>query len=299
MKRKESKSEKRGTATRTQRTLARGFLLALGAAMVMVFAPAQSAQGAAGQQVRAGVRSLIQTDGASAVYDYQDFLSDEEEADLTSRFAAFEKEHGIKMFLMTPGVQQVGGYTDQDSINYIEAFAENTIGTDSIGLLVNMDTRYFYIDIFGDKSINAFTDDKQEQIESAVIECLYTEDIYGAGVAFAKEADRLVDYDPRAGRTVRGGVLSGVIGLIGSLGLVASKSKKHREKAVATDADIYADPASLLLSLNRDNFSHQYITRVARIQNSRGGGFGSGFGGHTTTHTSFGGHSHSGGGGHF
>ena len=59
MKRKESKSEKRGTATRTQRALARGFLLALGAAMVMVFAPAQSAQGAAGQQVRAGQRLFV------------------------------------------------------------------------------------------------------------------------------------------------------------------------------------------------------------------------------------------------
>ena len=237
---------------------------------------------------------------AADVYDFQNLLTPEQEADLAERFAQFREKNGYRIFLLTVGVNETGGYMDQDSIHAIEYFGETTINEPYIGLLINMDTRYFYIDIYGDEPLSDFTDAKQEKIEEAVIERLYTEDIYGAGTSFVQEADYQANYDPRARQLATGGAFSGAVGLIGSLGLVAGKTKKHREKAVAADADIYADPGSLNLALNRDQLSHQYVTRVARIRNNRVGGFGSGFGGgHTTTHGSFSGGSHSGGGGHF
>ena len=167
-----------------------------------------------------------------------------------------------------------------------------------------------------------------DQIEDDVVPELRSNDYYTAVIQFASTADALVkqaryrdehpdepslsdsywdgssDWDdtpsepaPLGTRIARNGVISVILGLI--IGLVSTLIMKSKLKSVHTadNAAGYVVRNSLHLTRENDIFLYRTVNRRPRPKQN------SGSGGHShsdfSTHTSFSGRTHSGGGGHF
>ncbi len=107
------------------------------------------------------------------VTDQQGLLTQEEADQLAEACGEFAKKYDCNIFFVSAGDPQIGeNHTEEDDRTYLENFNEQNFGagSDSIGLLVDMDLRYYYIDIMGDQALQAFTDQKQAKLQEAVEE---------------------------------------------------------------------------------------------------------------------------------
>ncbi len=239
------------------------------------------------------------------VIDTYGLFTDSEITRLEAYCQQFEEETGIRTAIISVDAETVGGERDKDSIRYIEAYADALSEDDFLGLLINMDTRYYYIDVRGNDALRIYTDSRQEELGDAVVDRLSAGDYEAAGQVFLNKAAQQCAYarDNQSYGTIREektGFQAGDLGIAAGLAAVISgiatgiRATRHKERRLATEANRYIVPGTINLHRNRNVFVSQYVTRVpiAEEKDSGGGGF-------TTTHTSSGGSSHSGHGGHF
>ena len=241
------------------------------------------------------------------VIDTYGLFSGSQIADLESACAQFEEQTGIRTAILSVDSGTVGGYSDRDSIRYIEAYADSLQEPDFIGLLINMDARYYYIDVRGDTALRIYTDSRQEQLGNAVVEQLSLGNYASAGRVFLSRAAQLYSYavgNQSYGTIVeeKNGFQAETLGMAAVFGALFSgiftgvRARRHKEKKMATEANRYIVPGTINLHRNRNVFVSQYVTRVPIAKKEDIGGGGGGF---TTTHMSGGGSMHSGHGGHF
>ncbi len=260
----------------------------------------------------------------SRVFDYYDLLTDSEEETLQEVYRQFETENDIIIFLVTADNSVTGGSSDSASSRYLENFNDETFGANAIGLLINMESRYIYVDVAGEEALRVFTDSRQGEILDSVLEELYEEDYQAAGEVFAKKAGEMIyraentsgsgswDGDYGYGELVEEPYMKAHFGIDPVVLAVAAVLAaiitafifytlygKHKEKHEAYSAAGYIVPGTVRMHVNRDVFIRQYITRVPRPQPTENRGGGGGSRPHTTVHHSSGGHMHSGSGRHF
>ena len=243
----------------------------------------------------AGVPVFADTSGSSAyVTDSQELLTREEAYQLAEACGEFAEKYDCNIFFVSAGDQQIGeNHTEEDDQTYLENFNEQNFGagSDSVGLLIDMDLRYYYIDIMGDQALQVFTDQKQAKLRDAVEEELAQGNYAQAAFTFVDKADYWYGRNPKSGSYVMWTLISiGVAALIVFF-WYRSAAAKHKEQHVSAEAAAYVRPNSFRLSVRQDRFLRTYVTRVAKPKNDGGGG--------TSTHSSGSGTSHSGGGGHF
>ena len=240
------------------------------------------------------------------VTDTYGLFSEQEMDALENACTAFEESTGIQTAILSIDAMEAGGSRDQDSIRYIEAYADSLPQDDFIGLLINMDTRYYYIDIRGDQALRIYTDSRQEELGDAVVSQLASGNYAAAGRVFLDGAARQYTYavEHNSYGTIReekSGFRAEILGAAGVLSALVSaivtavRARRHQNRMEAADANRSIVPGTIDMYKNRNVFVSQYVTRVPIIEEKSGGGGG----GFTTTHTSGGGHSHSGHGGHF
>lgn len=240
------------------------------------------------------------------VIDTYGLFSDYDISALDEACRQFEEETGIRTAVLSVDAETVGGSWDRDSIQYIEAYADSLQETDFIGLLINMDARYYYIDVRGNDALRIYTDSRQEQLGDAVVEQLSYGNYAAAGKDFLELAAQQCAY-ARANQSYgtvveeKTGFQAGLFGMAAVLAAIVSgiitwfRSHRHKERQIATEAYRYVVPGTINLHRNKNVFVSQYVTRVPIAQEKDSGGGG----GFTTTHMSGGGSSHSGHGGHF
>ena len=213
---------------------------------------------------------------------------------VTDQQGEFAKKYDCNIFFVSAGDPQIGeNHTEEDDRTYLENFNEQNFGagSDSIGLLVDMDLRYYYIDIMGDQALQAFTDQKQAKLQEAVEEELAQGNYAQAPFTFVDQADYWYGRNPKSGSYVMWTLISIGVAVLIMFFWYRSAAAKHKEQHVSAEAAAYVRPDSFRLSVRQDRFLRSYMTRVARPKNTGGGG--------TSTHSSGSGTSHSGGGGHF
>ena len=240
------------------------------------------------------------------VIDTYGLFSDDETAELESACLQFEQKTGIRTAILSVDVETAGGRRDSDSIRYIEAYSDALSESDFIGLIINMETRYYYIDVKGNEALRVYTDSRQEQLGDAVVDKLAAGEYAASGMVFLNMAAQQFAYAHDTGsygtiREEETGFDGETFGMAAFLAAIVSgiitavRARRHKERKIATEANRYIVPGTINLHRNRNVFVSQYVTRVpiAQEKNDSGGG------GFTTTHTSGGGSSHSGHGGHF
>lgn len=236
---------------------------------------------------------------AQWVQDGYPLFSESEVQALDGLCQAFYDKNGIPIFILTVDSAAVGSSADNAVIAYIEDYADRQIRGDCIGMIINMETRYMYIDVKCDlaETRERMTDRRQEMVRSAVMDRLSEGNWYQAACDFVSMADAA--YNGQSGsaasaedRAENRLIFTGFSGLLAAIftgTAYKARSSKHREKRIAVSAQPYVVGGNIHLTRREDDFIRSYTTQV-RKQSDSGG---------TSTHTSSGGHSHSGGGGHF
>ena len=241
------------------------------------------------------------------VIDGYGLFSDAEIVELTQACRDFTSRTGLDTAILSVDGSMVGGYGDADTIRFIEDYGDENLGENYIALIVNMETRYYYIDVKGNDAFAVYTDRRQEELGDTVVSGLASGAYADAARGFLQKAEEQYTYAHETGTygTVQpaeekpGGFRSGILGISGFLSAIMAgimtrvRKGSHQEKRLATDADRYIVPGTVNMLINRDTFVSQYVTRVPVVKQPEHDGHV------TTTHMSGGGHMHSGHGGHF
>lgn len=235
--------------------------------------------------------------GEEWVQDYYGLFSDEERQSLNNECQEFYEKNGLPVFILTADNSTVGGSSDSTTVAFIEDYADRNIEGDCAGLIINMETRYLYLDIKCDteETRNRLTDQKQKRIEDAIYDHLSDSDWYGGARAFIRQTDTEYNLGNSDNSPVNRALVTGICAVLAALctGIIYSfRVAAHHEKKIALSADPYVVGGTIRLTKKTDQFVRTYVTRVARPKDNDSGG-------HTSTHTSSGGHTHSGGGSHF
>ncbi len=229
------------------------------------------------------------------VADYYSLFTADEVRSLDEQCRAFYDRNGLPVFILTADNATVGGSSDSATVSFIEDYADRNFSGDCVGLIINMETRYLYLDIKCDteETRSRLTDAKQRRIQDAVRDSLASGDWYGGAQAFIRQTDEEYNRFAGTGGEDSGMLQYGICGILAALctGIVFSaRVSRHREKKIAVSADPYVVGGGIRLTRQTDDFVRTYVTRVAKPKESSGG---------TSTHHSSGGHTHSGGGSHF
>ena len=245
------------------------------------------------------VSAAAQT-GFSWVRDMYSLFSDSETETLEQMCRDFYDRNGIPVFILTADNATVGGSADSSTVAYIEDFADRYVDGDCVGLIINMETRYLYLDVKCDQeeTRRRLTDSRQKEIHDAIYSRLSAGDWYGGAKAFINTTDKMYNLpagtDGGSGSGESRGLYAGICALLAAVctGVTYSaRASRHREKHIAVSAEPYVVGGEISLTKRADDFVRHYTTRVKIESESHGGG--------TSTHTSSGGHTHSGGGSHF
>ena len=128
------------------------------------------------------------------VIDTYGLFSDADFSELEAACEQFEQQTGIQTAILSVDMDTVGGSRDKDSIRFIEDYADHLPEDDFVGLIINMDTRYYYIDVRGGEALRIYTDSRQEQLGDDVVDELAQGNYLGAGEAFLDGARRQCEY---------------------------------------------------------------------------------------------------------
>jgi uncharacterized protein len=231
------------------------------------------------------------------VVDGEGLFPENERQALEEQCEEFHEKYGVNIYVLTAGNEEVGGAADEDTQRYIEDYADRVYADeDAVGLIINMDIRYYYLDICGDKALSLYTDSRQEVLREKIVSAFKVNNYYGAVTDMIQQAGIYAERGPgeASSRTLTGTeFLIGLgISALASLLILLFMCSRHREQKIAHDANEYIAQGSFVLTGKQDVFQRQYVTRTKKVKSSSGGGG-------TTTHRSSSGRSHSGGGGHF
>lgn len=241
----------------------------------------------------AGARSA----GADEVWvrDHYSLFSETEASSLNAQCQDFLEKNGLPIFILTVDNSVVGGSSDSATVAYIEDYADRYIDGDCVGMIINMETRYMYLDVKCDteETQGRLTDARQQRIREAVLDAFSSGNWYGGAQAFIRQTD--TEYNRTSGSAESGSSvlyygLCAVLAAVITGVVYAARASRHREKKIAMSADPYVAGGGIRLTRQADDFMRAYTTRVAKPKESSSG---------TSTHSSSGGHTHSGGGSHF
>ncbi len=259
------------------------------------------------------------------VFDDAGLLTQDEEEELQKEITDLAEELSLDVIIVTAD--------DTDGL-YTKAYAEDFYDSHGFGyekengsgilFLIDMDNRQYYIDTSaGAQEIytDAEREDMLDELEDDMVEGDYysacrrflscarrygTNDEVALDGYYDEATDTFVEYSPeelRANeRSARlrevfsaGGILkrlaiSLVIGAVGMGAMIFSVRSRR-----TPGGRVYLKPGSERILARRDHHTNTTVT-TRHIPRNNGGGHGGGGRGHTSSHTSSGGHSHSGSG---
>ncbi len=265
------------------------------------------------------------------VYDVADYLTDDEEEELTERIR--ETADHIDMYFAIVIVGRETHFNSDTSVmNYADNYydklfnPEQDVDTDGLLLVINNSTKYDYVTTSGMGQFyytNADNNNRVEEmleditsnlnggryLQAAKYFCTLTERNYDKGVpkryyiedfgnhygqyAYLNKNNEIVYADRPPYNWLGSGLVFLLIGLVAAVitGLCIKHAYRFKKAVNPTN---YICKNNTILHESTDTFLRQYTTKV-RMESSGGGGGGGG-GGHS--HSSSGGHSHGGGGHH-
>ena len=202
------------------------------------------------------------------VVDMAELLTSDEQTQLIQALAPYGNR---AVQIVT--VQTLDGRSVED---YAENWAENGIG---VVFLIAVQERQWCITTSGDYEA-AMDGDVIDLISAHCVPYLQNDDYYGAFSVFAQECGYYLEgYDPAASGTESGGgfgrfLICLLIGLAAggiTAGIMAGKNRSVRPQNSAAS---YVRSGSMQLSMSRDIFLYQHVTRTPRQQNNSGSGGG-------------------------
>ncbi len=221
--------------------------------------------------------SNISSEEIVPIYDWSDFMTDEQEATLTARIEVIRSTYDVDITLVTtPSLDGMGITTYADSFQYIDmvrdgiVFVQDTVGRD------------FYTSVRGDLQA-AYNEEARDYTTEKVTEYLSDDDYYGAYNKYLDVTSEILKVHQNGGTFTEPVNLLMVIG-IGLVGgviiafIVSSALKSQMNTAVKERAaSNYVKPGSLNITRSFDRFLYQHTTKTARAKsNSSGGGGGGG-----------------------
>lgn len=226
------------------------------------------------------------------VFDNYGLFTEKQDKELEEACQAFHNAHpDLEAYFITVDNADVGGSTDWYTQEYLEQFAQSHSDGNSIAMVINMETRYYYVDVYGDHATECYPYGQQDKIRDRIVEDLYADDYYGAAETFLAQAEKYSSDSKLEGFGALDLLICLIIGAVAAAAVTGVRAAKHRNVRMKTDAGNYMVSDSLKFRVHNDRFIRTYTTTVRKAETSSGGG-----GGHTSAGHSSG---HSGGGGHF
>lgn len=231
------------------------------------------------------------------IVDEANVLTDSQEAELSQKLseASARYKTDIAAVFVNGINEDITTYTDKYILN--NGYGQGESG-DAILFLVDLNAREYHISTHGE-TIYAFTDAGHQELDRAVEQYLRNDDYAGAADEFCETAVGMIDYkkqngvalyqdteEEKAGNYGIKGVISVIIGLIGSFAITGSMKKELKSVRTKLAASDYFSPSNLKLTGQKETFLYNTITRIPINNEPKGGG---GFSTHTTGGSTFGG----------
>ena len=241
-------------------------------------------------------------DGADAVYDWDDILTDSEEAALTGAAEEVAAKYDVGVYIaVLPDMEDYGFYDIEACAEAFYTDMELGVGAEKTGILLilSMAERDYDLCAYGSFGHYAFTDYGKTTISDEFLDNFRRNDWYGGFADYIARTEELliqakdgapVDVPPRERFTPAGVVASLVIGALVAWGICSALKGKMKTARIAADADSYVRPGGAQITARDDRFTHVTTSR-RKIESSSSSGGGRGGG----THVSSGGFSHSSG----
>ena len=240
-------------------------------------------------------------DGADAVYDWDDILTDSEEAILASAAEGVAEKYDVGVYIaVLPDMEDYGFYSIEECAEAFYSDMELGVGAEKTGILLilSMAERDYDLCAYGSYAHYAFTDYGKTTISDEFLDNFRGNDWYGGFMDYIAQTEELlaqakdgapVDVPPREKFTPAGILASLVIGALVAWVVCGILKGKMKTARAAVDADSYVRPGGAQITARDDRFSHITTSRRKIEKSSSSGGGGGG------THVSSGGFSHSSG----
>lgn len=217
------------------------------------------------------------------VIDNADLFTTEEEQKLAEKIDEIENKYGVTAFIMTINDDMLNA--NLSTRDYVELFGEQNVGNEYIGFAINIDSREYVIDVYGDEMLDIFNDDSQIEIEDNILPDMSAGNYY---LSADKFLDSVKD-DVKPNYFLPIGI-SAIAAIIISGSITVLKILKHKEKKTAKTATEYISKNNSSINLKDDRFVRTYTTKTEKAENNSSS---------STTHSSKSGNSHSGRSGKF
>ena len=225
------------------------------------------------------------------VYDQYGLFTEEEDQELEEACRAFHDAHPeLEAYFVTVDNETAGGTSDWYTQEYIEQFAQAHSDGNSIAMIINMESRYYYVDVYGDRATACYPYRQQDKIRASIEDRLYDGEYYEAVTTFLSQAEAYSSDSRMEGFGIVDIGICLAVGAVAALAITGVRASKHKNVRMKTDARNYVASGSLRFRVRNDRFIRTYQTRVRKAETRSGGG-----GGTSAGHSS----GHSGGGGHF
>lgn len=218
------------------------------------------------------------------VIDNADLFTTEEEQKLAEKIDEIENKYSVTSFIITINENMLN--ENLSTRDYVELFGEQNIGNEYIGFAINIDSREYVIDVYGNEMLDIFDDNAQIEIEDNILPDMSAGNYYLSADKFLNSVKDIVKpnyFLPIGISAIAAIVISGLITIL--------KILKHKEKKTAKTATNYISKNNSFINLKEDRFVRTYTTKTAKAEHNSNNS--------TTTHSSRSGHSHSGRSGKF
>ncbi|MBR5773163.1 MAG: TPM domain-containing protein [Clostridia bacterium] len=238
------------------------------------------------------------------LYDGADLLSDYEEQELEALLSEKSAEAGVTIAIVTVNdftEYEFYGFKEEYMQDFSDDYYGNYFGQNSDGILLSlsMNDRSYHISTSG-SCLENLSDSDIAKIEDAVISRLsngYYADAFETFVTKVVEelipltkGERIIKKAPTFG------LASIIVGAISAFGATGSMKGKLKSVSNQKNAAVYAISDSLNIANQADVFLYRNVVATPRPKETSSSSKG---GGGTSVHTSHGGGSYGGHGGHF
>lgn len=235
-------------------------------------------------------------DERTLVTDDAGLYTSAEEEQLNTKANELSAKYDTNVFVLTSNQT---GFSDNYARDVIEAYGTENYPEGYIGYMVDMADRSYWVDAYGTKEREIFTQSIVNDLTDIAYRSLREGEYARAASNVLSEIGNQFEiaqpmgwlkkpllYPMKTLMIVGGSLLAG---LIGAGILTGIKVSRHKDKGIAVAADQYG--SGFRLTSHDDRFVRHYQTRVPKPKPQSSGG-GGGFGGGGSS-------GHTGGGGHF
>lgn len=222
------------------------------------------------------------------VFDMADMLSYDQWRELEDRAAEISETHNCGVYFAFVEDYTETGADDMYEATY-SAYHSSGLGMgedrDGIFVALSMKERDYAMFVYGDYAGYAFSEYGCEQLEGEFLDCFGNDDWYGGVSAYLEACDEYLTLADE-GKPVRANAMWGICLMIVLSfmvsGAVCTKLKKKMVNVhEKTEANAYVTAGGLVLTGQRDNYTHTTETRTRKEKSSSGGSVSrSGGGGH-------------------